>query len=103
MADDLGREPIPSVAGASGCPHPSRLLTPICSRKRGKARQVDGAIVTYLQARTYNKALVLLPFVVTGNFHHKSIAYNAEKGDLTPADLAGRRVGVRTYSQTTGV
>jgi 4,5-dihydroxyphthalate decarboxylase len=61
------------------------------------------AIVTYLQARAYDKALVLLPFVVSGNFHHKSIAYNAEKGELTPADLAGRRVGVRTYSQTTGV
>jgi 4,5-dihydroxyphthalate decarboxylase len=61
------------------------------------------AIVTYLQARAYNKALVLLPFVVTANFHHKSITYNAEKGDLTPADLAGHRVGVRTYSQTTGV
>src|SRR5712671_1733694 len=43
MADDLGWEPIPGVAGASGCPHPTRLLTPICSRKRGKARQVDGA------------------------------------------------------------
>ena len=61
------------------------------------------AIVTYLQAKAYHKALVLLPFVVTGNFHHKSIAYNAAKGDLAPADLAGRRVGVRTYSQTTGV
>jgi len=43
MADDLGWEPIPGVAGASGCPHPTRLLTPICSRKRGRARQVDGA------------------------------------------------------------
>jgi 4,5-dihydroxyphthalate decarboxylase len=61
------------------------------------------AIVTYLQARAYDKALVLLPFVVTGNFHHKSICYNAEKGELAPADLAGRKVGVRTYSQTTGV
>ncbi len=61
------------------------------------------AIVTYLQAKAYNKALVLLPFVVSGNFHHKSIAYNTAKGDLAPADLAGRRVGVRTYSQTTGV
>jgi 4,5-dihydroxyphthalate decarboxylase len=61
------------------------------------------AIVTYLQARAYNKALTLLPFVVTGNFHHRSIAYNAAKGDLAPKDLAGRRVGVRTYSQTTGV
>ncbi len=61
------------------------------------------AIVTYLQAKAYNKALVLLPFVVSGNFHHKSIAYNTAKGDLAPGDLAGRRVGVRTYSQTTGV
>jgi 4,5-dihydroxyphthalate decarboxylase len=61
------------------------------------------AVVTYLQARAYNKALVLLPFVVTGNYHHRSIAYNAEKGDVAPSDLAGRRVGVRTYSQTTGV
>jgi 4,5-dihydroxyphthalate decarboxylase len=61
------------------------------------------AIVTYLQATIYHKALVLLPFIVSSNFHHRSIAYNAAKGDLTPADLAGRRVGVRTYSQTTGV
>ena len=44
MADDLDREPISGVAGVSGCPHPTRLLTPICSRKRGKARQVDGAV-----------------------------------------------------------
>src|SRR5882762_10302275 len=35
MADDLGRETIPGVAHASRCPHPTRLLTPICSRKRG--------------------------------------------------------------------
>ena len=34
VADDLGREPIPSVAGASGCRHPTRLLTPVCQRKR---------------------------------------------------------------------
>src|SRR5215472_15456971 len=32
MADDLGREPIPGVAGASGCRHPTPLLTPICRR-----------------------------------------------------------------------
>jgi hypothetical protein len=41
MADDLGREAIPGVAGASGCRHPTPLLTPACRRKRGKARQVD--------------------------------------------------------------
>lgn len=61
------------------------------------------AIVTYLQAKAYGKALVLLPFVVSGKFHHKSFAYNSEVGELTPATLAGKRIGVRTYSQTTGV
>jgi hypothetical protein len=34
VADDLGREPIPSVAGASGCRHLTRLLTPVRQRKR---------------------------------------------------------------------
>src|SRR3981081_2595784 len=43
MTDDLGREPIPGVAGATGYPHPTRLLIPIGSRKRSKPRQVDGA------------------------------------------------------------
>jgi 4,5-dihydroxyphthalate decarboxylase len=61
------------------------------------------AIVTYLQAKYYGKPLVLLPFVVFGNFHHKSITYNTDRGALTPQALAGRRVGVRTYTQTTGV
>jgi 4,5-dihydroxyphthalate decarboxylase len=63
----------------------------------------EPAIVTHLQAKAYGKPLVLLPIVVSGNFHHKSIAYNVSKGHLTPADLPGRQVGVRTYSQTTGV
>src|ERR1700738_1512604 len=43
MADDLGREAVPGVAGASGCRHPTRLLTLACRRKRGKVHQVDGA------------------------------------------------------------
>jgi hypothetical protein len=34
MADDLGREAIPDVAGASGCRHPTRLLTSVLQRKR---------------------------------------------------------------------
>jgi hypothetical protein len=36
MADNLGREAIPGVAGASGCRHPTRLPTPACRRNRGK-------------------------------------------------------------------
>lgn len=62
------------------------------------------AIVTYLQARAYGKPLVLLPAVMVGRFQHHCIGYNAEKVTLaTPKNLEGRRVGVRSYTQTTGV
>jgi 4,5-dihydroxyphthalate decarboxylase len=33
---------------------------------------------------------------------HHTIAYNAERGPLSPSDLAGKRVGVRAYTVTTG-
>jgi 4,5-dihydroxyphthalate decarboxylase len=59
------------------------------------------AIVTYLQARAAGKPLVLLPVVVNGGFHHKSFAYNSAHGDLLLEMLPGKRIGVRTYSQTT--
>jgi 4,5-dihydroxyphthalate decarboxylase len=61
------------------------------------------AIVTYLQAKAYNKPYVLLPAVVVARAQHHTIAYNSERGELKPADLAGKRVGVRAYSVTTGV
>jgi 4,5-dihydroxyphthalate decarboxylase len=61
------------------------------------------AIVTYLQARAYDKPYVLLPAVVVGRGQHHTIAYNPERGELSPADLEGRRVGVRAYTVTTGV
>ena len=59
------------------------------------------AIATYLTAKAYGKPLVLLPVVVRGKFQHESIVYNAERGQLAPSDLAGRRVGIRSHSVTT--
>ena len=61
------------------------------------------AIVTFLMAKAYGKPLTLLPAVMLGRFQHNCMFYNAERGTLTPQTLAGRRVGVRAYSQTTGV
>jgi 4,5-dihydroxyphthalate decarboxylase len=60
------------------------------------------AIVTYLQAKTYGKPYVLLPAVLVSRGQHHTIAYNAERGPLSPSDLAGKRVGVRAYTVTTG-
>jgi 4,5-dihydroxyphthalate decarboxylase len=38
-----------------------------------------------------------------GRFQHGTLLYNSERGTLTPDMLAGRRIGVRAFSQTTGV
>ena len=59
------------------------------------------AIVTFLQAKAHGKPLVLLPAVVVGALPHPFLVYNAERGRITPAELEGRRVGIRAYSVTT--
>ncbi len=61
------------------------------------------AIVTFLQARAYGKPYVLLPIPISGRFQHHCIGYNIEHGELKPKDIEGRKVGVRTYAQTTGL
>lgn len=60
------------------------------------------ALVTYLQAKVHNKGLKLLPAAMLARFQHGTLLCNAERGQLAPSDLAGRRIGVRSYSQTTG-
>lgn len=62
------------------------------------------AIVTYLQARAYGKPYVALPAPVSGRFQHHCAGFNRELfPDLKPKDVEGKRVGVRTYAQTTGL
>ena len=60
------------------------------------------AIVTYLMARSFGKPMVLLPSVVVARFQHAHALYNARLGTLTPADLNGKRVGIRSFTTTTG-
>ena len=61
------------------------------------------AIATFLQARAYGKALVLLPVTVAARFQESALLCRADSDISGPAGLAGRRVGVRAYSQTTGM
>ena len=49
------------------------------------------ALVTYFQA------------AMLARFQHGTMLFNAERGKLAPAELSGKRIGVRSYSQTTGV
>ncbi|OLL32493.1 hypothetical protein BTH42_07685 [Burkholderia sp. SRS-W-2-2016] len=58
------------------------------------------AVVTFLQAFEAGKPYVMLPFVMNGNFHHKSILCRSDD-DLRPENLAGKTVAMRSYPQTT--
>lgn len=61
------------------------------------------ALATYLQAREAGVPVTLLPVVLVGGTHHASLTRLADAPPVSPRHLAGRRVGVRAYSQTTGL
>src|SRR6202163_3864487 len=60
------------------------------------------AIVTYLMAKSFGKPMVLLPNVVLARFQHAYALYNVKHGTLKPTDLSGKRVGIRSFTTTTG-
>ncbi|MGB6535097.1 MAG: hypothetical protein WBF58_03955 [Xanthobacteraceae bacterium] len=60
------------------------------------------ALVTYLQGKAFGKPIVLMPATMVGRFQHGTMLYNSERGTVTPHDLAGRKIGVRSFAQTTG-
>jgi 4,5-dihydroxyphthalate decarboxylase len=60
------------------------------------------AIVTYLMAKSFDKPMVLLPQVVLARFQHSYALINARQGNLKPADLNSKRVGIRSFTTTTG-
>jgi len=59
------------------------------------------SLVTFLQAKTYGRKLVLVPAVYLSRFQHPFLLYNAARGTMTPKDLEGARVGVRLFTATT--
>jgi 4,5-dihydroxyphthalate decarboxylase len=60
------------------------------------------AIVTYLMAKSFGKPMVLLPNVVLARFQHAYALYNTKQGELKPLDLNGKRIGIRSFTTTTG-
>jgi 4,5-dihydroxyphthalate decarboxylase len=71
--------------------------------REGKFDAGELAIVTYLQAKAYGKPYVALPAPISGRFQHHCAGFNRDLGHLDPRDIEGKRVGVRTYAQTTGL
>ena len=71
--------------------------------RNGRFDVCEMAIATFLQARACNKPLVLLPVTLAARFQESALLCQADSALRDPADLSGRRVGVRAYSQTTGM
>jgi 4,5-dihydroxyphthalate decarboxylase len=60
------------------------------------------AIVTGLQAVAFGRPIILLPAVVASRFQRGCLITRRADG-VTPERLAGKRIGVRSYAQTTGM
>jgi 4,5-dihydroxyphthalate decarboxylase len=61
------------------------------------------ALTTHLLAHHFRKPLTALPIPLWRRLHHSNLVCAAGSDVTGPADLLGRKVGVRAYSQTTGV
>lgn len=61
------------------------------------------AIVTALQAVAYGKPLIVLPATVASRAQHRCLIRLTARPEVTPASLRDGRIGVRAYTQTTGM
>lgn len=79
----------------------SRAFAPMV--REGRFEVSEMAIATFLMAKAAGKPLVLLPVVMAARFQETALLCRVGGPVTGPADLAGRRLGVRAYSQTTGM
>ena len=79
----------------------SRAFAPMVREQRYDVSEM--AIATVIQAIAADKPIVLLPVAVTARFQEQALLCRVDSDIASPADLRGRRVGVRAYSQTTGM
>ncbi|MGW2822662.1 hypothetical protein ACWC24_16880 [Streptomyces sp. NPDC001443] len=105
----LGRDDLATAAGTAieetGTPFERLSVKPVHKASRAF---VDGtgadlcelAVVTLLQAIAQGRDVLLLPVTALGRDQHHTLV---TLGRLTVQDIEGRSVGVRAWSQTTGV
>jgi 4,5-dihydroxyphthalate decarboxylase len=93
------------AARASGAPLQRLDVRPVHNASRGFVNEgsvdvCEVAIVTLLQAVCFDKPVALLPVTTLGRFQHQTLVTCS---DLSVEDIEGKGVGVRSWSQTTGV
>ncbi|MGW1022323.1 hypothetical protein ACWD4J_01210 [Streptomyces sp. NPDC002577] len=102
--DDLAAAAVSAVREAGT--EPERLdISPVHKASRGfvnasEADLCEVAIATVLQAVAHGKPVLLLPVTTLGRHQHQTLV---TLGELSVADVEGHSVGVRSWSQTTGV
>ncbi len=79
----------------------NRAFAPMARERRFDVSEM--AIATVLQAIAYGVEIALLPVVMASRFQEAALFVRADSPLEGPADLKGKRVGVRAYSQTTGL
>lgn len=79
----------------------SRAFAPMVREARYDVSEM--AIATFLMAKAWGKPLVLLPVTLAARFQEGALLCRKDGLVQGPEDLVGKRVGVRAYSQTTGL
>src|SRR5881227_2031623 len=79
----------------------NRAFAPMARERRFDVSEM--AIATVLQAIAYGVEIALLPVVMASRFQESALFVRADSALKTPAELRGQRIGVRAYSQTTGL
>jgi 4,5-dihydroxyphthalate decarboxylase len=79
----------------------SRAFAPMVREARYDVSEM--AIATFLMAKAWGVPLVLLPVTLAARFQEAALLCRVDGPVRGPGDLAGKRVGVRAYSQTTGM
>lgn len=79
----------------------NRAFAPMAREQAFEASEL--AIATFLQAKAVGKPIVLLPVVLAARFQEAALLCLKSSPMTGPGDLRGKRVGVRAYSQTTGM
>lgn len=91
----------PTGFALADMPNITRAFAPMVREGRHEAGEL--AIATFLMAKAAGAPLVLLPAVLSARHPEASLLVRRDGALRTPADLPGRRVGVRAYSQTTAL
>ncbi len=79
----------------------SRAFAPMVREARFDVSEM--AIATFLMAKAWGKPVVLLPVTLAARFQEGALLCRVDGPVREPRDLPGKRVGVRAYSQTTGM